>query len=212
MNFIDNCNPLSCDNYVNFGNSFQEQLPNHTNLVIRTTLVFAKVIGRGQDALVHIGLGSIKFIVSVTMAIYSIPAAAFDSIPTHHKVAKEASRHFALALFFIADMPLSLAHICNMYPEPFCKKIQQKLRISPNELALDPLIDSLHTKADTFSEIQGNIYKKVFREKEQLKQKNEQLQKDLDDLYQKHMALLKTQLEHVNNQIEQEENQGFKAS
>ncbi|PWU13347.1 MAG: hypothetical protein C5B45_06265 [Chlamydiae bacterium] len=205
MTFIGNCNPLSCDNYLNAGNYFQKQLSNHSNLVIRTALVFAKIVGRGQDALIHAGLGSIKLIVSTAMAIYSIPASAFDYIPTHHKIAKQASRHFGLALFFMADIPLSLTHILHMYPKPFCKKIQQTLRVSPNELAFEPLIDSLYTNIDSCTEIQGELYKKTYQENAELQQKNQELENDYKKLTQKYTALLKDQLEYVNNQIEKQE-------
>lgn len=177
-------NPLSCDNYINAGNYFQKQLSNYSNLAIRTALVFVKIAVRGQDVLIHAGLGSIKLIASIVMAIYSIPAAAFDSIPTHHKVAKQASRHFGFALFFMADIPLSLTHICKMYPEPLCRKIQQKLRISPNDLAFEPIIDSLQTEISILSEIEESICRKTFHENEQLKQENKQLQEQ-------HKALLK---------------------
>ncbi len=198
MTFIGNYNPLSCDNYLNAGNYFQKQLSNHSNLVIRTALVFAKIVGRGQDAFIHAGLGSIKLIASIAMATYSIPASAFDYIPTHHKIAKQASRHFGLALFFMADIPLSLANILKMYPKSLCRKIQQKLRVSPTELAFDPLIDSLHTTVGTLSGRQGTLYRETYQENEQLKQEN-------TELLRKYTMLLQANLEHANHQIEQEE-------
>ncbi|MGB7129056.1 MAG: hypothetical protein WBD50_08230 [Candidatus Rhabdochlamydia sp.] len=205
MTFIGNYNPLSCDNYLNAGNYFQKQLSNHSNLVIRTALVFAKIVGRGQDVLIHAGLGSIKLMASLAMAIYSIPASAFDYIPTHHKIAKQASRHFGLALFFTADIPLSLANILKMYPKPFCKKIQRTLRVSPTELAFEPLIDGLHTNVGTLSEMQGGLYRKTCQEKEQLKQENKQLKQENAELLQKYTNLLQTNLEHTSYQIAQEE-------
>lgn len=205
MASIGNYNPLSCDNYINAGNYFQTQLSNHSNLVIRTALVFAKIVGRGQDVLIHAGLGSIKLIASIAMAIYSIPAAAFDSIPTHHKIAKQAWRHFGLALFFVADIPLSLANILKMYPKPLCRKIQQKLRVSPNELAFDPLIDGLHANVDSCTEIQTSLYRKTYQEKEQLKQENKQLKQENTELFQKYTNLLQDNLAHMKNQIAKEE-------
>ncbi|VHO04191.1 hypothetical protein [Candidatus Rhabdochlamydia sp. T3358] len=205
MAFIGNYNPLSCDNYLNAGNYFQTQLSNHSNLVIRTALVFAKIVGRGQDVLIHAGLGSIKLIASIAMAIYSIPASAFDYIPTHHKIAKQASRHFGLALFFMADIPLSLANILKMYPKSLCRKIQQKLRVSPTELAFDPLIDSLHTTVGTLSGRQGTLYRETYQENEQLKQLNKQLKQENTKLLEKYTNLLQAKLEHANYQIAQEE-------
>lgn len=126
---IGNYNPLSCDNYINAGNYFQKQFSNDSNLIIRTALVFAKIVGRGQDVLIHAGLGSIKLIASTTMAIYSIPAAAFGCIPTHHKAAKQASRHFALGIFYIADIFLSFTNIANKYPQHLIDKLQKYLAV-----------------------------------------------------------------------------------
>lgn len=129
MELITRYNPLSCDTYCNLGNHFQEQLLNSPHLAIRTTLVFAKIVGRVHDISIHTVLGSIKLIASTAMAIYSIPAAAFDSIPIHHKPAKQASRHFALALFFMADIPLSLANLFKRYPQYLVDKIQTQLAL-----------------------------------------------------------------------------------
>jgi hypothetical protein len=155
--------------------------------------------------LIHAGLGSIKLIASIAMAIYSIPASAFDYIPTHHKIAKQASRHFGLALFFMADIPLSLANILKMYPKPFCKKIQRTFRVSPTELAFEPLIDGLHTNIGTLSEMQGGLYRKTCHEKEQLQKENKQLKNEYQELNLKYIRLLQTNLEHANHQIAQEE-------
>ncbi|HEV3269965.1 MAG TPA: hypothetical protein VGZ69_04870 [Candidatus Rhabdochlamydia sp.] len=205
MASIGNYNPLSCDNYINVGNYFQTQLSNHSNLVIRTALVFAKIVGRGQDVLIHAVLGSIKLIASTAMAIYSIPAAAFDSIPTHHKIAKQAWRHFGLALFFVADIPLSLANILKMYPKPLCRGIQQKLKISSTELEFDQVIDSLHTTVSTLSERQGTLYRETYQENEQLKQENEQLKNEHQALNQKYIGLVQENLAHMKDQIAKEE-------
>ena len=204
MAFIGNYNPLSCDNYINAGNYFQKQLSNDSNLAIRTAFVFAKIVGRGPDVLIHVGLGFIKLLASTAMAIYSIPAAAFDSIPTHHKVAKQAFRHFSLALFFMADIPLSLTHILKMYPEPLCKKIQQTLSISSNYLELDQIIDGLLDTRNSCTKIQVKEAEKIFQENEQLKQENEQLQKNYKELNQKHIDLIQEELIYINNQIEKQ--------
>lgn len=201
---IGSYNPLSCDNYINAGNYFQKQFSNDSNLVIRTALVFAKIVGRGQDVLIHVGLGSIKLIASTAMAIYSIPAAAFDYIPTHHKVAKQASRHFGLALFFMADIPLSLANILKMYPEPLCGKIQQKLSISSGDLKFDQIIDDLLDISNSCTEIQLKDVKKIYQENAELKQENQQLKNSNEELFQKYRDLLKTNLKLVKDQIKQE--------
>lgn len=121
--------PLSCDTYFNMGNYFQKCCSEQSNLILRTTLVFTKMISRLFDASIHTGLGVIKAIMSAAMAIYSIPAATFGYTPTHHKVAKEAFYHFGLALFFMADIFISPANITNSYPQSLPDKIQNHLEI-----------------------------------------------------------------------------------
>jgi len=212
MTFISNYNPLSCDNYINAGNYFQKQLSNDSNLVIRTALVFAKTVGRAHDVLIHAGLGSIKLIASTTMAIYSIPAAAFSCIPTHHKVAKQASRHFGLALFFIADIPLSLTHILKMYPEPLCRKIQQKLSISPGDLKFDHIIEGLLDITNSCTETQVENWEEIYQENQKLKQENQELKNSNEELLKKYTGLLKTQLADTNHQIEKETSSTIKTS
>ncbi|KAG6559807.1 hypothetical protein RHABOEDO_001590 [Candidatus Rhabdochlamydia oedothoracis] len=189
MKFIGGYNPLSCDNYINAGNYFQKQLSNHSNLVVRTAFVFAKIVGRGRDVLIHAGLGSIKLIASTAMAIYSIPAAAFDSIPIHHKIARQAWRHFGFVLFFVADIPLSLANILKIYPKLFCERIQEKLKVSPSILTYDQIIDDKNTDVGILNERQ-NI---------QLKQENKQLKNKNKKLSQEYINLLETKLPHENH-------------
>ena len=194
MAFISDYNPLSCDNYINAGNYFQEQLSNHSNLAMRTALVFAKIVGRGQDVLIHAGLGSIKLLASTAMAIYSIPAAAFDSIPTHHKVAKQASRHFGLALFFISDIPLSLTHILKMYPKPLCGKIQQKLSISSGDLKFDQIIDGLLDTSNSCTKIQIKNVKKTYQKNKLLQEENKALLA-INQLLEEQIVQLKSQIQ-----------------
>ncbi|MCL6756325.1 MAG: hypothetical protein M3A24_04140 [Candidatus Rhabdochlamydia oedothoracis] len=199
MKFIGSYNPLSCDNYINAGNYFQQQLSNHSNLVVRTAFVFAKIVGRGQDVLIHAGLGSIKLIASTAMAIYSIPAAAFDIMPIHHKVAKQASRHFGLALFFIADIPLSLANILKKYPQHLADKIQRNLMI-------DNIIEEMDIEFD----------KPYLTEKQIIinsnSEKIQQLQEELSQTRKEHYNVLQTYTKYVNEQIKKEGLQESKAS
>lgn len=190
---IGNYNALFCDNYINAGNYFQKHLSsNDSNLVMRTALVFAKIVGRGQDVLIHASLGSIKLIASTAMAIYSIPAAAFDSIPTHHKVAKQASRHFALVLFFMADIPLSLMHIWKKYPGLLCEKIQQKLSISSSYLKLDQTLDDLLDISNSCTKIQVKDAKKIYEENQLLKKENHAL-REINMLLEEQIMQLKKQ-------------------
>lgn len=172
---IDKYNPLSCDNYINAGNYFQKQLSNDSNLAIRTALVFAKIVGRGQDVLIHTGLGSIKLIVSTAMALYSVLAAV---VPTHHKVAKEAFRHFAFALFFMADIPLSLTYILKMDPKPLCRKIQQKLSISCESLEFDRIINGFLETSDSCTKMQIEGTEKIYQENNLLEEENNLLEKE----------------------------------
>ncbi|MFI0477833.1 MAG: hypothetical protein ACH349_01730 [Candidatus Rhabdochlamydia sp.] len=195
MTFIS---PLYCDNYINAGNYFQEQLSHHSNLVIRTALVFAKIVGRGQDVLLHTSLGSIKLIVSTAMAIYSIPAAAFDSIPTHHKIAKQAFRHFGFVLLFMADIPLSLAHILNIYPKSLCERIQQILKVSPTEFEFDQVIDGLRTTVDVSSEYQAKNYINTYKKNKSLKKENIDLKKYKENIdLEKYIEILQKEIDQT---------------
>ncbi|KAG6559806.1 hypothetical protein RHABOEDO_001591 [Candidatus Rhabdochlamydia oedothoracis] len=199
MSFINKCKPLSCDNYINAGNYFQQQLSNHSNLVVRTAFVFAKIVGRVQDLLIHAGLGSIKLIFSTAMAIYSIPSAAFDIIPIHHKVAKQASRHFGLALFFIADIPLSLANILKKYPQHLADKIQKNLIIENIMEEMDIEFDKTYP-----TEKQMIINSKS--------EKIQQLQEELSQTRENYDNLLQSCKEQVLEQIKKEGLQESKAS
>ena len=206
--------PFSCDNYINAGNYFQKQLSNHSNIAIRIALIFAKIVGRGQDVLIHASLGSIKLIASTAMAIYSIPAAAFDLVPTHHKVAKQASRHFGLALFFIADAPLSLANILKTYPQYLADEVQKKLgeedlneRISVSYDMIQQTGKEMKTTPISKETQQVQWQNEQFLEQnKQLLDKNKQLQKQLKQKGQEYEYLSEEiqQLQWQNKQLREQ--------
>lgn len=178
-------NPLACDTYINLGNYFQDSLSNHSNLVLRTALVFAKIVGRAHDILIHTGLGTLKLTASTSMAVYSIPAAAFGCIPTHHKVAKEASRHFGLAVFFVADIFLSLTNIINKYPQHLVNKIQKFLEIENICEEVDTAFNN------TLRDVKEMSTKPAFDKILKLTNQKKRLKEDYDALFKEHDALLK---------------------
>ncbi|MGL5263752.1 MAG: hypothetical protein ACRDAI_04135 [Candidatus Rhabdochlamydia sp.] len=202
-------NPLSCNKYFNQGDYFQKICSEQSNLVLRTTLVFAKMISRLFDASVHTCLGVIKAIVSAAMAASSIPFAAFGCTPTHHKVAKEASRHLGLALFFVADIFISPANITNSYPQFLLDKIQKYLEIEDicEEVANNFEVTYQNSK-ETIVNINSQRIHTLEKKNDELNKENKSLKKIINQLTEeknettkKYLDLLNQELEKINNEI-----------
>jgi hypothetical protein len=202
-------NPLSCNKYFNQGDYFQKICSEQSNLILRTTLVFAKMTSRLFDASVHICLGAIKALMSAVMAAYSIPSAAFGRTSTHHKVAKEASRHLGLALFCIADIFISPANITNSYPQFLLDKFQKYLELEEicEEVAnsfevtyqnsKETIVNTSSAKIHALKEENHELKKEI----NQLKEKNHELKEDNCNITKKYLDLLNQEVLRVNNEI-----------
>lgn len=188
MKCVTNWNPLSFQEYTSLGNDYQKVLSNNqsSNLILRTGWVFGKIAGRIQDIALNVLFGIAKLTLSTAIAIYSIPAAAFDYVPNYHILAKQASRHIALALFYIADIPLSFANIVNKYPQNLVKSIQDTLEIENiNEeidISLDEAFRGISTCEKLFSQKLVEENRRLEKENRELL-KNKSLQDELIDAY-----------------------------
>lgn len=191
------------------GDYFQESCSEQSNLILRTTLVFTKMISRLFDASIHTGLGVIKAIMSAAMAVYSIPAATFGYTPIHHKVAKEAFYHFGLALFFMADIFISPANITNSYPQSLLDKIQKHLEIEnireeiassfdkPYQISKTTIVNTKSQRIHALEQ-ENNALE---QENNSLKETIKQLTKENDTITKKYQDLLNKEILRVNKQI-----------
>lgn len=161
MTYLGDCNPLSFDEYINFGNTCQKFCLNEPspNIVLRTGIgVCAKIAGRIQEVALHIILGSLKLTISSIVAICSVPAAAFDYTPNHYNLAKQGSLHIALAFFYALDIPFSFTNIANKYPQGLSEKIQQKFNVAFLDLLTEPLISKYNKR---YQEISSSMNKEI---------------------------------------------------
>lgn len=176
MEFVTNWNPLSFKQYTSLGDDYQKVLSNNqsSNLILRAGWIVCKIAGRIQDIALNVLFGTVKLTLSTAIAIYSIPAAAFGYAPNHCILAKQASRHIALALFYIADIPLSLANIVNKYPENLIEIIQNKLEIDNFNEEIDV---SLGKAFKGISTCERSFSKSLTEENRRLKEENRELLK-----------------------------------
>lgn len=196
MKYLDKSYPLFFDQYINLGNDCQnfcssKPLP---NIALRIGVgICAKTIGRLQEVALNILLGSFKLTVSTIIAIYSVPAAAFGYTPNHHNLAKQGFRHIALALFYVLDIPLSLANIVNKYPQDLVEKIQKTLKVSSINLQTDVIIEDFNDISKNISqnltEMQTDRLQKVYQKIQTLKTQNAQLTKEKNVLLEKYQDL-----------------------
>lgn len=132
MIFINKFNPLYFDTSINFGHFHQEICSKTSpyNIAARVAIgVCTKAVARVADVALHVIFGSIKLMASAVEANYSIFAAAFNYTSTHHRTAKQASRHLCLGAFYAADIFLSLTNIINKYPQHLIDKLQKHLAV-----------------------------------------------------------------------------------
>jgi hypothetical protein len=177
MKSLTKYNPLSVQKYISLGNDYQKTLSNNPtlDLPMRIGSICGKLIGRLHDIALNILFGIIKLTVSTALALYSVPAAAFNYVPKHHVLAKQGSRHIALALLYVLDIPLSLANIVDKYPQAPVRRIQ-------NILEIENSYEEIDTKLNESIQGIGNCEKleltRVNANNEKLRKQNQALLED----------------------------------
>lgn len=178
MKCVTNLNPLFFIEYTSLGDSYQKTLSNNpsSNPIERTGWTIGKIVGRVQDIALNALFGITKLTLSTAIAVYSIPAAAFNYTHSHHVLAKQGSRHIALALFYVVDLPLSLANIVNKYPQKLVEKIECALELENIHEEIDA---SLSEAFQGISTCEKSFLKKLEQENRKLKEENQGLLKNI---------------------------------